>query len=191
MIKSNDKQQRVVNAVMLSEKLRVMKNVKGGKYVLYLMKNPNRDVPYFYLEQCFSKYDYEPIVNIESIDILCLATNFYFNQPIPMCDLKTKVAIENRVKLIDKKIEHALLSGFHNILPELYEEKQQLILYLAEVLTASGQIKNFEDSLNKPKRAIQMSIKRFFEELSQDNIEFSQSVENLIKYDKYTLKYVA
>lgn len=173
----------------LKQSVTNMKHIKGGKYVLCLVKNANKEFPYFFLEQCFNdKLNFE-VKDICDFEILRNASEFFMNSPILMCDNRTKSMVKHRLNQIIAHIANAEAMDCETELYDLYQEKQQLITYLAEVLGANNKIKYFHESLLKPKKAVLINIKRFFNELSIIDKDLSKYTENGLKISKFTLSY--
>ena len=180
------KREEVIETIQRN--LEVLKHSKGAKYVLFLMKNIRQAFPYFYIENYFEgdKMDY-PEEN-EDKRVIHSTSNYFMSSPIPMCDKRTKEEIQKRLKVINQILEE---KNIENVIEmkNLEEEKEQLIIYLSEVLTTAGRIRAFKEELRKPKKAVLQNIDRFLEEFLLINAEITEYIIKRLEKRKYTISF--
>ena len=103
-----------------------------------------------------------------------------------MCDVRTIIEIKKRLKHLEfaMKIENI---GMPVRFYDLEKERDFLLKFLAEVLTNSGQIKNFTEQLSKSKYAVQKAIRRFIREIEPLDTELYINLDKIIEFEKYTV----
>ena len=190
---SSNERNEEKNEVIVAKTQHLIKkvnHVRGGEYIVLLLKNPVTKFPYFYLEynqdstelNNSGEYDY-----IHDMDYLEKVTDYLLRAPILMCDERTKNEVQKRLKEVSIKIERAEKLGNTIELYDLTEEKSALLKYLAEVLMPSGKIKSFNETIDKPKRAVLQNVRRFLKEVSTIDMSLYKALKEKIEIAKYTI----
>ena len=163
------------------------KHKTGAKYILFLIKHPNRYFAYFMLEMIIN----ETVPDNLSADIYYdyIDKFKYLNLPVKMTDRQTISDIKDRLNTLNCQIAHAESMNLHNIIPDLCSEKEQLISYLKEVLKEYGGIKHFTEQSKASKKAVKLAIKRFISEINIKCPELANEVLNGLKMDSYGIGY--
>jgi len=150
-----------VAAMSSSPKDKQKKN-KGELYVEYLMKHPNKEIPYFYLELVASQQLTIDNGELSDIEIIDNAIKYFIDSEILMCDKQTLREVKTRIKKVKERIEtarHAL--QLQDELICLETEKRCLVSYIAEVVHFKGGIKYFNTEIMKSKEAVMKAINRY------------------------------
>jgi len=172
----------------LQEDLREMKYVKGGEYVLFLIRYNYKEIPYFYLEHC-CRYSTELFLdNYFDFMIIDGSVKYFIDNSILMCDEKTKDQITKRLATVENRINMAEELNMVGELVDLYEEKRSLIKYISEVMTPLGGIRSFRHSAMKSRKAVMTCINRFFDEYSQIDEELAKDLKKRMIASKWTVK---
>jgi len=184
-----EEKNEVVVAYLQSMLSRVS-HVKGGEYIILLLKNPVTQFPYFYLEynkkseQLNNNGDYEYVHDMHNLEKV---TDYLFKTPIPMCDEQAKNEVQRRLIEITKKINKTEKLGELFNVYDLELERKALVQYLAEVLMPNGKIKSFTDSLERSKRAVLQNVRRFLREVSLIDKSVYDIIKKKIEVSKYTI----
>ena len=172
----------------LQEDLKEMRHVKGGEYVLFLMRYNYKEIPYFYLEHCCKDGGELFLDNYFDFMIIDGSVKYFIDSSIMMCDEQTRDEILKRLEAVKEKINLAEEMNMVNELVNLYKEKQGLVKYVCEVLTPFGGIRNFKHTVMKPRKAVIASINRFFDEYEQIDEELAKDLKKRMMASKWTVK---
>jgi len=165
-----------------------VKHTTGCRYVLCLLKNKRKKFPYFYLENNDEITNYQIIKEVNEFELVESISIYFINVPIEMCDQRTIDEVKKRLKIINTILDSGDIEN-PEMLSKLALEREQLINYLNEVLTASGKIKRFHDQLCKSKFAVKKSIQRFMNELFEKDSDLATYIERHTVKDKYTISF--
>ena len=177
----------------LQKHMMYLRHKVGAGYIIHLLQNPDREIPYFYFEHCETTYDelnkiWCPSLDINFEIIKVLANKFDF-MPIPMCDEQTKCEVKRSLNIVIEKIALAKQMNLKIELFDLYKERDELQNYLMEVLRENGKIRFFKDLITRSKYHVTRNIKRFFDELEMTDEELARLIKNNVIFKKFHIKY--
>ena len=164
-----------------------LKHKTGAKYILFLIKHPNRYYAYFLLEMIINDEIPENIpadIYFDYID-----KYKFLNTPVKMTDNKTLADIKDRLNTLNYKIAHAESMNISHLIPEIYSEKEQLISYLKECLKQSGGIKHFAEQNKISQNAVKKAIKRFVSEVRVRCPELYYEITDGLRMDNFGIEY--
>ena len=169
--------------------LRGMRKVKGGEYVLFLMKHENKEIPYFYLEHCITENQELCLDNYFDYKIIDGSIKYLVSKSLLMCDDQTCIEVKSRLETVINKIQIAEEYEFVIELVDLNKEKRILMRYLSEVMTPAGGIRYFTDNIMKSRKSVTLSIKRFLEEYRKVDEETANLIDKRLLISKWTVKF--
>jgi len=166
-----------------------MRKVKGGEYVLFLMKHENKEIPYFYLEHCISENQELCLDNYFDYKIIDGSIQYLVSKSFLKCDDQTCIEVKSRLETVINKIQIAEEYEYVIELVDLNKEKRSLIRYLSEVMTPTGGIRYFSDNIRKSQKSVTISIKRFLDEYRKIDEETAKIIDKRLLISKWTVRY--
>ena len=158
------------------------------KDLIFLSNNPNKEIPYFYLENCRS-YFQEPTVDDVHLNIIIDATKYFIKNPIYLCDETTVDQVKKRLNKLLNHLEIEKDLGNKQLLFDLEKERKALVKYLSEVITWNGKLRAFTNPFQKPKRTFIKNLKHTLEEIKLLNPELVKEIKKNLIISRYTVKW--
>ena len=184
---------------LLKAYLKTMKHKKGGNYLIFLILNKYRKIPFLFFDITKKTKETNNYISLSigegwgegiiqnskyltEADIMTnIAKNLCLSEVL-MCDQETIRQVNKRLQKINELIE--IKSN-----EILQTEKTALIKYLAECISKTGKRRAFNDEYTEYRKMVLKSINRFLKELSEIDYELAKYLkQNLIK-TRYEITY--
>jgi len=198
---------------LLKAYLKTMKHKKGGNYLLFLILNKYRKIPFLFFD--VTKKSKETNNYFSPSEVVSYAVGMRLDTsksteeiPIPdhllkylseadiltsiaknLCSSDIMMCDHETIKQVNKRLRkvNELIEISSNEI--LQTEKNALIKYLAECVAKTGKRRAFNDEYTQYRKTVLKSINRFLRELSEIDNELAKYLkQNLIK-TRYEITY--